>query len=393
MFPSTIEIKKKSIIDSPVVIRTLNITKQYQPASATIHGAFRQNTSGGRLEAIRFARGASASIVQKYSIRQNEVLALYMKATTVCVPLRVEGTIRLVNANRTFTFAHFVNALGQNSCLFSIKNTDPTEVVELVEYGVSEVGSFDTAYLQLVPIGGVVAAALDNPHYQVNSIKMDSLNPDANTWVKIVRDCPLNPFGVPQNYIAEGSASATPKGFNYLGTKDFIGPVYRTLFPEYTNYSTNRSDSLMLGANHKSSDLFARRAGITLREGEGIALSSAAESATVSSAVGSSGWGCFEIAINFDIENASQPYLNLNNVVSGSDIIVLEVGTSNEYTSQDDLGSTSFSWAYDQDTVPSADVVIYKEGYVPYILRNVPLGAIGATIPVAQVVDRNYSNP
>jgi hypothetical protein len=37
------------------------------------------------------------------------------------------------------------------------------------------------------------------------------------------------------------------------------------------------------------------------------------------------------------------------------------------------------------------DIGIFKAGYVPFYIRNYPLASTAASLPVAQVVDRNYA--
>ena len=47
-------------------------------------------------------------------------------------------------------------------------------------------------------------------------------------------------------------------------------------------------------------------------------------------------------------------------------------------------------YEYDTANVSGVDVAIYKAGYIPYFIRNFPLTKNGASIQVAQVVDRAY---
>ena len=192
----------------------------------------------------------------------------------------------------------------------------------------------------------------------------------------------------------------SPKGFNYLGTKDYVGPVLRTLFPEIdgfkrtanAHHTGSPSDLFVSVAPQKSLDLLVQKAGITLREGDGIALVPAVETAVnATNPLSCGSQRPFDYSLTFDVENASQPYLTINDMVAGTDIVVLEAGTSNIVQQIDSYSGTDSSWAYDQDALPFADVALYKPGYIPRTFRNVQLGSVGASIIASQQADRNYA--
>jgi hypothetical protein len=207
--------------------------------------------------------------------------------------------------------------------------------------------------------------------------------------VKTYSNIGFIPLGVPEIAIAQASAG-TPQGMNYLHTRDFWGPMYRNMLVEVAHMkSAGIPDTFGTSYSHKGGDLFGRRAGITLNQGEGIAIVNSAETAVgVQAAFG--GWPALSFAMQVDVENATQPYLTLTGLIAGSDIVVLTPGTSTILNQVDSYSGTSWSWAYDQDIVSSADIGIIKPGYVPLYIRNVSLGTVGATIPVAQSIDRNY---
>jgi hypothetical protein len=83
--------------------------------------------------------------------------------------------------------------------------------------------------------------------------------------------------------------------------------------------------------------------------------------------------------------------LTLTGLVTGSDIVLLTPGTTTELSNTDAHGSSTFAWEYDAGVVTGADVCVYKAGYVPYIVRGLTLTSAGASIPIQQVSDRNYS--
>ena len=82
--------------------------------------------------------------------------------------------------------------------------------------------------------------------------------------------------------------------------------------------------------------------------------------------------------------------LTLSGLVSGSDIVVLNAGTEVERANVDSNGSTSYSYVY--ETLGNVDIKVYKRGYVPFSIMNYALSSSDASLPVAQVADRNYIN-
>lgn len=81
--------------------------------------------------------------------------------------------------------------------------------------------------------------------------------------------------------------------------------------------------------------------------------------------------------------------LSLTGLQTGSDVVVLQAGTSTILASVDNNSSTS--WDYVYETLQNVDIGIIKPGYIPLYIRNYPLGATNATLPVAQTFDRNYA--
>jgi hypothetical protein len=90
---------------------------------------------------------------------------------------------------------------------------------------------------------------------------------------------------------------------------------------------------------------------------------------------------------------AGQKTLTVTNIVSGSDVVILSAGTDT-VLAQNDGGAnpvTSFAYSYTYSAGVNVDVAVYKAGYVPYIVRNYLLENGNASLPVAQVLDRNYT--
>jgi hypothetical protein len=81
--------------------------------------------------------------------------------------------------------------------------------------------------------------------------------------------------------------------------------------------------------------------------------------------------------------------LTLTGLVSGSDIVVLQAGTETVLSQVDqNIGS---SWIYDYEVPTVVDIFVSKSGYVPFYIRNYSLSSTNASLPIAQVIDRNYT--
>jgi hypothetical protein len=83
--------------------------------------------------------------------------------------------------------------------------------------------------------------------------------------------------------------------------------------------------------------------------------------------------------------------LTLTGLQPGSDIVILQAGTETELANVDANGSTTY--AYDYDTTTTVDIGVFKVGFVPFYSRGYTLASTDATLPIAQVADRNYRNP
>lgn len=81
--------------------------------------------------------------------------------------------------------------------------------------------------------------------------------------------------------------------------------------------------------------------------------------------------------------------ITLTGMQAGSDIVILEAGTSNEYVNIDQNAGTTYQF----NTLKSGsiDIGVFKQGYVPFYIRNYAIPDTPMSLPVVQVVDRNYS--
>ena len=80
--------------------------------------------------------------------------------------------------------------------------------------------------------------------------------------------------------------------------------------------------------------------------------------------------------------------LTLTGLVSGSDIVILNAGTSTERINIDSNSGTTYSYGF--SIGGNVDICVYKAGYIPFTIRNYTLPASNSSLPVNQILDRNY---
>ncbi len=348
-----------------------------------------RHRSSGRTAGIGLMRRKDQSI-ENATIRTGEAIALFPASFQAGHLVRVTGDIVVKSTpNRTYAFATTVPVEGAGNVVLALENSG-TEPVALRELTIEEVGTFDTPYFQLVPVGGLDAGVLDDVQARFLTTPMDTaygaLDP---TKIAVMTDVPILPLGVPSAYFAEGAAGS-PKGMSYLQTKDFLGPVLRVLFPEGIAVRTNAvaPDDIGVTFSEQGADLGVMRSGITIREGEGLALISSAETALNVNNVGVSGWGLFEFSGRITVDPSFVPDVTVTGVVPGSDVVILEAGTTNVLATGNAILGTTYNYPSDEPDV--IDIGILQNGYVPLYVRNFNLNQAGATLPVAQVADRNF---
>jgi hypothetical protein len=336
---------------------------------------------------IRSAMGSSVGTVEPITVPQNTAIVLMADTVQASMPVRVHAQVSIDGKTATW---EYVTATRPGLSLFSLENTG-SNVVKLLSLGIQEVGTTDTPYLRLVPVGQIYGTDVSDSSRQIQAqlTPMDSTYP-ALSALTVFTDVGFVPYGVPENYMTDTTAGS-PRGFNYLHTKDFNGPVLRIAFPEMEINKPGGAAEDMLGHGHghRNADIGVRHSGITINPGEGLAIVASAETA-VGVQAAFSGWPSLHFAAQIDDEPQFSPYLTLTGLVAGSDIVILDAGTGNILNSLDSYGGTSYAWNYDPDSVSNVDVCIYKPGQVPMAIRNLALGVAGASIPIQQVADRNY---
>jgi len=391
-WPSTVRVVTRATVASPgVPIRAVPAQIGLTPSSIAYQTQARQKTLPTLLGS--FFRKRKDSAVEGLVVRAGEGIALYPGADPEfrrTSPIKVSATIvRTGTPNRTYHVEYITFVHSAEGAIFAIENQAGSgETVILRDIGIDEIGDTSTPYFQLVPIGAVLEGLATD---QITPIKMDSTSPDPSSWMKLYVDAAILPFGMPENALAD-SSGGSPKNFNYLKTKDFLGPVYRTYFPEMivSGMAGTIPDTLS-GARHKLHDPFVRKAGITIRPGEGLALVSAAESATGAAGAGIAGWSPYDFGVTVDIEPESVPSIGISGMVQDSRWRVERVSDSSLVATgvADVTGAATF--AYTAEDLPlDLRLRVHKASAAPLykaIELEFEMGFASTSIPVSQVPD------
>ncbi len=336
---TTGNVKEITVLASGAIMKQLLPTNAILPVGRGVawSGSGIANSTGSIL-----SKGTHADM-QPLVLTSNETLAVFCDTPMSNIPVQISVTLTSdgnnVQGGGTYLYNFYtyinstVHAIFSLECLNGSARTYTVSNIEVTELGV-----MDTPYFQMVPIGAIDAAAFNDSSKKVSVVKMDSSDSSLSTSVcEVFSNVPLTPYNVPSYYVAEGSAAAAiPRGFNYLNTKDFVGPTFMTFFPEAAGYKfplTTYSSTFTPGnlGTHISMPLSTFKASgsapIVLREGEGFAIVSGAETATGSS-VGISGWGQFDFGMTIAVETVFTPTLTVTAIlidgtpVSGAQVLV-----------------------------------------------------------------------
>ena len=246
---------------------------------------------------------AATSPVEPIVVAAGEIIALVpfsVNASGVNSPVRVSVVLLVNGKSYTWEYTTFPTP---GIALFAVANASGSaEVVKLASITMDSTGTTDTPYLRVVPVGQVYADYVDDATRQLNNqiLRRNSTAPAWDSaWGNAYADVPFVPFGVPENYLTE-TTTGTPRGFNYLHTKDFNGPMYQAFFPEMRQIFAGNADCLCWNQySDKGASLGME--GLTINEGEGIALVGSAETAT--SGATFSGWPALRFHLTFDVES------------------------------------------------------------------------------------------
>jgi hypothetical protein len=395
VWPSTVRVYSKGYIDGAPTVPIRRVMGTKQASGAGQLGWFSRSVGAQRQGLFGKHNAAGSSSVERIVVREGETIALY-KTNSLgrSQPIYVMVTLTVAGSpKRTWSGCWFAQVEGDLSHVFAIQNDAGSgEVITVESLAFYEAGTFDSPYFQAVPIGALV---LDNPldSQAVVSDAVDSTSPVASDFVSCYQNVAMYPQGLPENAFSEAS-TGTPKGFNYLKSKDFNGPAWRALFPEQAAFGTVLNDSMGMGMNnHRFADIGFRRAGVVLRENEGLALVSAAETAIVTTAVGVSGTSTWHINIIFDIEPSFEPTLTITGLQNPSEVRIFDAGTTTEIAGEESITDGEFSWVFDPTVYPMVDIAVLSLGYQNIRFTDFALSLADVSIPVQQQLDRQYWNP
>lgn len=385
-WPSMVSLLKDGSIDTEsTTFHRSYVLKQLVPSGLSWYGRHRPYSYG------RLNSAPRDDADEKFTVRAGECLALYASTFRAAFPLRVTATIiRDGTPAQTFNVSYLTSVLCPNHVIFAIKNESGSgETIFLRDLSIEEVGTFESPYFQVVPTGGLIES---NVSTTVTALRLDTSYDDPSTFVEIKSDCPFFPFGQPENAFADASAGS-PKGFNYLKTKDFLGPTYRVFFPELTGVnSAAAADARFTVNSHANTDIMVRKSNIVIREGEGIAIVSSAETAAgATTAVTTSGWSPIHVGITFDVEPARIPIISGSGIVEGSRYRIERV-SDNSLVSTGLVGpSGTFSFEYtEEDTPLELRLRVRKASsgslYKPFEVQFTQTSA-DVNIPVSQILD------
>lgn len=84
----------------------------------------------------------------------------------------------------------------------------------------------------------------------------------------------------------------------------------------------------------------------------------------------------------------NQYTLTLAGLLTGSDVVILQAGTTTVINSVDANAGSTYSYTY--ETLQNVDIKIIKPGYLFPPITNYPLASSNVSLPVSQTFDRNY---
>ena len=371
-------------------VRDVLVSKSYNAAVAL--NIMAQNVNYGRISRQGLALVSSTqNTLESIVIRENEGVVVSNPYVDRGVPLRVEVTFR--NATRTFKTTHIANANAEATNIWGLWNGSGSgEVIQIINVQVSELGDSTTPYFQLVPIGSVAPERIGDLDSQITIMKYDTTSPTLTTAELIaVSDAAVLPAnGVPQVTMSDASAGS-PKGVNYLNTKDFLGAVYKVFFGEPTAHAVGfKSDDWCGFMRQKNARVVDHFGEIVLRPSEALGLVSSAELATGTTAVSQSGYAPYTFAADITVEDLVTPTITLTGLPTGSRVCVVEQNTETLVNIGNESSGTFTYSGFTASAGTYFDIRILCAGYVFQQLNDVEKLQAVQTFPISLEVDLVY---
>ena len=387
VLPSGIQVvKNSSFVPSSTPFMSSDMIQTSNGTGSSLSQKFFYSSLRGSGNDLFYHNTRKSYGVENITVNPGEAVGIFCSGiSTRNQILMARYTILVSGSPKRTWIGSTVLQVNPNSAALVFRNESVSDVFEIKSIALSYLGT-DTTYLQVVPIGKIDPNALGDLSRNVPLLKMDTDHDNLSSNIKVLQDVPMLPLGVPENALSNAS-TLTPKGYNYLHTKDFTGPQYSVMFPEHTGKAVPNGsfDARLVGTSGKNHNLLSKGAPIVLNPGEGLAIVSGAESAA-SGQVGTAGWQALNFGLVFSVESFLS--LTLTNLVNGSDVVILEAGTETVLEQSDQVSSGSYQYSYDAPT--NIDIFVIKQGYIPLYIRNYPLGSVSGTIPISQIVDRNF---
>lgn len=111
---------------------------------------------------------------------------------------------------------------------------------------------------------------------------------------------------------------------------------------------------------------------------------------TNTSAISSLAWYTYSTSTERGYNYTLNPTtLTISGMQTGSDIRLMNTGTTTSLLDVDSNSGTSYTYNYDYSSDVVADIQVLKDGYIPYVYHGITLGSSNSSFLVSQVADRN----
>jgi hypothetical protein len=358
------------------------VMKAFDNALALNHLA-KQNVVG-QFRGLEAFRGNKPSALERITVLNGEAVALVPTFVDRGLPLRVEATI--IWNGSTLNALYFVHANSTELSVFTIYNGTALDLT-IARLSVSEVGDLTTPFFQLVP--ALPKAGRDTDEYHEATVLKYDTDADAFEGV-FAADVACDPSsGIPSVYLSDASAGS-PKGVNYLHTKDFLGPAYAVYFPEHSVGREGVAPSTLRRTFTKAgSQLIDHIAPVSLRPGDSVALVTSAELATGTTAVALSGFAPFEFGCDVEQTDLVTPTIKFTGLQTGTKIALVTAGTETLVSLLTESGGKA-QYTFTSAPGTYVDARILAAGYVFQQIDDIELLAAVQVFAVDQVADLVY---
>jgi hypothetical protein len=387
--PAGISVVTDAAWTATQTLRTLMFYKRMNPAGNALAQMVGPAGHIGRTNFNALVDHPHNANVERMRARPGEAvgLAIGNLGLTASMIWKCNFTIRVIGLGNWSGYV-FIRGCAEAMAPLVVLNNSASDVVSIEQIDFQEAGTVDSPFLRLVNFNPDPVSLADI-HQRVPVVKFDSVD-DAFPGLVTCNTPGLPQAGIPQSYISDGSP-ATPKGVNYLHTKDFEGPQYRVMFPEANRIGRTLAlnGGHSLSGNSQKKKMWAGESPIAIRPGESVAIVSSAETATATSAVPISAWLLLCFGLTMSVSDLVVPSITLTGLASGTVVAICEAGTETAIEILSESGG-SVTWEYESSPGDFVDIAILAAGKVYQKIENLELTAVVRSIPVSQVDDSVY---